>query len=257
MTTLLRLSQGGRWATEAQRSYMRPLLIWFTRGQGRFTLAGTTLGFGPHNAVFVPGGTMHGFSMMGQVLGTAVFFPTDLAKEFPEEPLHLRLRDGFQQAELTMLVDALERENTQDRTGASRAMRHWGGLIAVWLDRHSHLAEKEIEPTAAQRLASAYASLVERDFHKGVGVSHFAEQLGVTPTHLSRACRESSGKNASRLLTDRLHFEARRMLVETDLPIRDVASRLGFNSAAYFSRAFQHEAGTSPSAFRRLSKGAT
>ena len=251
MTSLLRMTEGGRWATEAQRSYMRPLLIWFTRGQGRFTIAGTTLGFGPHNAVFVPSGTMHGFSMMGQVLGTAMFFPSDLAQEFPEEPMHLRMRDGFQQAELTMLVDALERESSQDRPGSHQAMRHYSGLIAVWLDRHSHLAEKDIEPTAAQRLASAYAALVERDFYKGVGVAHFAEQLGVTPTHLSRACRESAGKNASRLLTDRLHFEARRMLTETDLPVREVADRLGFNSAAYFSRAFHTESGTSPSAFRR------
>ena len=249
--SLMRLAQGGRWRTEAQRSYVRPLLLWFTRGQGRISMAGQTRGYGAHNAIFLPGGTMHGFDMLGQVLGTAVFFPEELASEFPDEPMHLRLRDGFLQAELTGLVDALEREATQDRPGAARAMLHYGGLIGVWLERHADLADQAQEPSAAQRLTTAFTALVERDFRSGAGVSHYAEKLGVTPTHLTRACRACSGKAASHLLADRVHYEARRLLSETDEPVKEVARRLGFNSAAYFTRAFQGHTGQSPTAFRR------
>ncbi len=250
VTSLMRLSQGGRWRTEAQRSYVRPLLIWFTRGQGRFTAAGNTRGYGPHNAIFVPGGTMHGFDMLGQVLGTAIFFPETLTDELPDEPMHLRLRDGFLQAELTALVDALEREATQQKPGAERAMLHYGGLIAVWLERHAGMSERALEPNAGQRLATAFAALVERDFRNGKGVSHYAEKLGVTPTHLTRACKQSNGKSASRFLSDRIHYEARRLLSETDMPVKDISCRLGFTSAAYFSRAFSTATGKSPSAFR-------
>lgn len=249
--SLARLAQGGRWRTTAQRSYVRPLLIWFTRGQGRITVAGHTRGFGPHNALFLPGGTMHGFDMFGQILGTAVFFPEDLASEFPDEPMHLRVRDGFLQAEMTHLIDALEREAAQERPGAARAMHHYGGLVAVWLDRHSDLADARPEPNASQRLATAFAALVDRDYRSGAGVSRYAELLGVTATHLTRACRENSGKSASRLLAERVHYEARRLLAETDLPVKEVAARLGFRSAAYFSRAFQSHTGQSPSGFRK------
>ena len=251
VVSLMRLAQGGRWRTTAQRSHLRPLLLWFTRGQGRITVSGTTRGFGPHNAVFLPGGTMHGFEMMGQVLGTAIFFPEGIAHEFPEEPMHLRIRDGFQQAELTQLVDALEREDAQAKPAAGRAMVNYAGLIAVWLERYSDLAETQAEPNASQRLATAFTALVERDFRTGQGVSYYAERLGVTPTHLSRVCRQSSGQNASRILADRVHYEARRLLAETDLPVKEIARRLGFRSAAYFSRAFQNETGSSPSGFRR------
>lgn len=250
VASLMRLSQGGRWRTEAQRSYVRPLLIWFTRGQGRFTVAGQTRGYGPHNAIFVPGSTMHGFDMLGQVLGTAIFFPEELKSELPDEPMHLRLRDGFLQAELTALVDALEREATQNKPGADRAMLHYGGLIAVWLERHADLSDPALEPNAAQRLTNAFAALVEREFRSGKGVSHYAERLGVTPTHLTRACRQSNGKSASRFLADRVHYEACRLLTETDMPVKDIADRLGFGSAAYFSRTFSNAAGRSPSAFR-------
>ena len=253
VVSLLRLAHGGRWRTEAQRSYTRPVLLWFTRGQGRVTVAGHTRGYGPHNAIFLPGGTMHAFDMLGQVLGTAIFFPVELAGEMPDEPVHLRLRDGFLQAELTSLIDALEREANQDRPGAARAMLHYGGLIAVWLERHADLAESEIRPNAAQRLTTAFTALVERDFRTGTGVGTYAERLGVTPTHLTRACRESSGKSASRLLADRVHYEARRLLSETDLPVKEIAARLGFASAAYFSRAFHNHTGQSPTGFRRAS----
>lgn len=250
MESLARLAMGGRWRTEAQRSHVRGCLLWFTRGQGRITVNGSTRGFGPHNAIYIPGGTMHGFSLMGQVSGTAIWFPEAVAGDFPDEPLHMRIRDGYLQAELTGLIDALEREALGDRAGAARAMAHYGGLIAVWLERHADLAEEPAAPNANQRLATAYTALVERHFRTGEGVAHYAERLGVTPTHLTRACRAASGKSASRLLADRVHYEARRMLAETDLPVKDVASRLGFRSAAYFSRAFQNEAGQSPSSFR-------
>jgi len=41
------------------------------------------------------------------------------------------------------------------------------------------------------------------------------------------------------------------MLAETKIPVGRIAAELGFNSAAYFTRAFQHLTGRSPSAFRR------
>jgi hypothetical protein len=65
MTSLARMAQGGKWRVEAMRSYSRPFLLWFTRGQGRITVNGVTRGYGPHNAVFIPAGTMHGFDMVG------------------------------------------------------------------------------------------------------------------------------------------------------------------------------------------------
>lgn len=251
VTSMMRLAKGGAWRTEAQRCHVRPLLLWFTRGQGRITVAGATRGFGPHNAVFIPGGTMHGFSMMGQVLGAAILFPETLASDLPDEPLHLRLRDGIHQAELTRLVDEMERESTGDRPASKRALLHWGGLVSVWLERHADLAEDLPAVSAPQKLFSAYTAMIERKFQSGLGVSGYAEQLGITPTHLNRVCRQSAGKCASRLLSERVHYEARRLLTESEIPVKDIARRLGFNSAAYFSRAFLNETGMSPTQYRR------
>jgi len=249
---LPRFAQGGRWRVEAMRSYSQPLLIWFTKGQGRITVAGSTRGFGAHNAIFLPAGTMHGFEMSGQVFGTLVYFPNDADLGLPAEPQHLRFRNAQFQTELTQLIDNLHREAERDMPGRDRAVRLHGGLLAVWLDRQvAAQPEAESRPSKARRLTAAFTALVERDFRTGKSVNDYAAELGVTPTHLSRVCNAACGRPASALVADRVHYEARRLLAETRTPVKDIARDLGFNSAAYFTRSFLKKTGKTPSAFRK------
>lgn len=254
LVSLAQLSRDGAWRTEAMRSYERPVLVWFTRGQGRFTAAGRTVGFGAHNIFVMPAGTMHGFSMTGPTLGYLVFLPSDL--DWPKEPMHLRLTDAKMQREMTTLIEDLRREAEDAALDYQSALFHRAGLLSVWLGRTiARLLEAEERPRrrterAGDRLAAAYSLLVERDFRKPVGVQHFAEELGVTPTHLTRVCRQTAGRPALDILNDRRHFEARRLLRDTKMKIADVARASGFSSAAYFTRAFRAQTGQSPSEFR-------
>jgi len=249
VVSIPRLAQGGRWRVEAMRALSEPVLLWFTRGQGRITVAGLTRGYGGHNAVFIPAGTMHGFEAGPGVLGSAVFFGRTPAHPLPARPLHLRLRDAARQAEFTALLDSLRAETESSRPGRERAAALYLGLIGVWLERNA--AQADAAPAdAARRLAQRFTDLIEAEFRTGAGVAAFAERLGVTPTHLTRVCRQTCGRSALGLLHDRRLFEARRLLHDTRLPVKDVASSLGFTSAAYFTRAFQHATGQTPSDFR-------
>lgn len=255
--SVARLVQGGRWRTEAMRSYDRPVLLWITRGQGRLTIAGRPCGYGPHNLVFLPPRTQHGFSTMGPVLGSLVFLPNDPHFDWPGEPLHLRLNDVQRQRELTAMIDSMAREQDSACERSNMALYHHAGLMSVWISRTADELLKQQAPspgtrtdTAAHRLAEAFTSLVERDFRKPEGVQHYARLLGVTPTHLSRVCRKIAGVPALDILTDRRHFEARRLLKDSRMSVSDVARQSGFASAQYFTRAFRARAGKSPSEFR-------
>jgi len=254
---LARLAHGGRWRVEAMRSYSRPVLLWFTRGSGRITMNGSTRGYGAHNALFLPPGTMHGFDMLGQVLGFAVFLPQDPSLDWPEEPLHIRCREGRMQAELTGLIEQLERAAHTDDGETSAELYHLSGLVSVWLKRRASEATLDTgrRERAADRLAAAYTALVERDFRLPKGVADYAADLGVTPTHLSRACRATCARSALALLIDRRLYEARRLLRDTTQPVQTIAKATGFGSPAYFSRAFRSEIGTSPTEFRNARVG--
>jgi AraC-like DNA-binding protein len=252
LVPVTRLANGGRWRVEAMRAYSEPLLLWFTRGQGRITVGGITRGYGAHNAIFIPAGMMHGFELGAQSAGTVLFFGRDHGLELPEDPLHLRIREVGPQAELSAIVENILRESESDRAGHDKAARHHLGLLSVWLERQADTSSDETpRPDASRRLARAYADLLEKEFRTGKSVSEFARDLGVTATHLTRVCNRTCGRSASDLLHDRVIFEARLMLAETRTPIQKVAQTLGFTSPAYFTRAFQHRTGKTPSAFRK------
>lgn len=249
---MTRLVQGGRWRVEAMRAQTEACLLWFTRGQGRITLGGVTRGYGAHNALFIPAGAMHSFEIGAQTSGLAVFFGQDSRVPLPEAPLHMRIREAGSQAELSALIDAAGRELDSERPGSLRAAELHLGLIGVWLERQSAILENEIRPKdAARRLAARYAAALETGFRSGSGVADYAEGLGVTPTHLTRACRATSGRSASEILQDRRLYEARRLLIETRAPVKEISETLGFTSAAYFTRAFHQKTGKTPSEFRK------
>ncbi len=252
------MARGGRWRTEAMRSYSRPVLIWFTKGQGRVTINGLRRGYGPHNAIFLPAGTMHGFDMLGQVFGHIVFFSRDPGLHLPEAPAHIRIRDGRKQAEPTGLIDQIANETKYPPAERSRALPLLAGLLGVWLQRNLDESDADgTDASASTRLSAAYAALVERHYRSPRGVSDYAAELGVTPTHLSRVCNQLLGRPASDILADRREYEARKLLRDTNIPVKTVAKELGYGSPAYFTRVFLKRAGMTPTAFRKDKSAAT
>lgn len=255
VTPISRLTQGGKWRAEGPRAWGEPVLYWITRGQGRVTVEDTLQGYGPHNAIFLPAGTMHDVEATMPLFGSAVFFGRESGLRLPLEFVHLRIREVQAQTELNNLIDQLVRELDGLRPAKDRAARAWLELIGVWLERHAEGVATGTDaprPDAARKLTARYTALLEREFRSGRGVADFAHDLGVTPTQLSRVCRVASGRTAHDILQDRLIDEARRLLSETSMPVGQVARELGFSSPAYFTRAFHQHTGKSPAAFRRF-----
>jgi AraC family transcriptional activator of pobA len=247
-----RLAAGGRWRVEAMRTLSEPCFLWFTKGQGRITIAGVTRGYTSHNAIFIPAGVMHGFEVGPQVFGSAVFFGRDTTVTLPEHTQHLRIREVHAQQEVNLVLDMIQRENESETPAHDRATRHYLGLLGVWLERQAVRAAGDAPPLdAARKLVARYTKLMENEFRKGLGVGDIAASLGVTPTHLTRCCRQTCGLSAIEILQDRRIFEARKLLSETDMPVGAIGGSIGFASPAYFTRAFQNQTGLSPTAFRR------
>jgi len=248
-------AQTGRWRTEAMRSHASPRLLFIAKGQGRITIAGLTSGYGPNNLIYIPAGTMYGYEVGPTVFGQMLTIPRAMAAEWPEEPTHLRLRDVTAQKELAGLFDNLERELQSGKSGHSRAAHYHLGIMSVFFERMQSSqpveADRDRSKTASARLVAAYSDLVERDFRSKTAISGYAAALGVTPTHLTRCCRQTCGRSALAIPNDRVLYEARVMLRESRTPVQEIAKSLGFASPAYFTRSFQQATGLTPTGFRR------
>jgi len=248
---LTQLTRGPRWRVEAARSYAADQLLWVTRAQGRIFLAGRMAGFGAQSAIFIPADTMHAFELGPTLYGVAAFLGPGHGVSLPDRPLQLRVRDSRRQSELSAILDALQREIEDEEPGRDRALAAQAALLGVWLERRrpEEFAGSARE-SRSQMLARRFAALVEERFTSDWSVADYAAALNVTPTHLTRVCREAAGRTASELLTARKIAEARRLLADTRLPVKEIAAGLGFGSAAYFTRCFQARTGAAPTEFR-------
>lgn len=252
------LAADGAWQLELAHDRPEHLLIWVTRGQGRVLLNGARRGFGTHNAIFIPARHLMSLELGRQTLGMALSLPDDGEVTLPETAQHLRVMDNAEQNKLTLILDALNREQADCQPLWRSAMRVHAELASIWMRRligdPDHPAPR---PTAAQRLMRLYCKRVVERLGQGETMAEHAAAMNVTPTHLTRVCKAETGKTAAALLTDRQLHAARQLLTRTDVPIRDIARHLGFASAAYFTRFIRQHCDAAPSELRRKSSKKT
>ena len=251
--TLAQWAGPARWQSELPHSRDTHAFVWITRGQGRCLLEGVRRGVGVHNALVIPAGTLLSTDLGKQGFGIVCTIPPDGGIPFPDTVQHLRLRDAQAQAELTTILETMQREDNMHRAFLDEAMTAHATLLSVWLRRMMIAQEPERgpRPPAAERLVRAYAALIERDYASGRPMADYARALGVTPTHLTRTCRHCAGLSASQLLTQRSLHAARCLLEQTDHPFNRIAAMLGFRSAAYFSRFVLRHTGLTPTGLRK------
>lgn len=85
-------------------------------------------------------------------------------------------------------------------------------------------------------------------------IAFYASQLNVSTTYLSRIVRQVSGRTVNDHIAHMLITEIRRMLDCTDMPIKQIADRMGFADQASFGKFFRKQLGVSPSIYRRNNK---
>lgn len=105
-------------------------------------------------------------------------------------------------------------------------------------------------PTRSEKLLHDFLDLACRDYKCHRRVSYYAERLSVTPRHLTTVVRLASGKSASRWIEEYTALEARILLRNTDLTVKEIAFELQFNDQSLFSKYFKRVTGVSPERYR-------
>jgi transcriptional regulator GlxA family with amidase domain len=82
-----------------------------------------------------------------------------------------------------------------------------------------------------------------------------ARKLGMAESTLRRRFREATGVPPHEYVLQARVNEARRLLGETDHPIKRVAQQLGYRDVYFFSRQFRQFAGVPPALYRKSRQG--
>lgn len=99
-------------------------------------------------------------------------------------------------------------------------------------------------------LVREYNFLVEQHFRIKHSVKEYAELLYKSPKTLSNIFTKLGAKTPLQYIQERIMLEARRLLYYSEMPVKEIAFDLGFDSIQTFSRFFKKREGMSPSEYK-------
>lgn len=150
------------------------------------------------------------------------------------------------------LVDELTELGTELRR------RHKGYLLAVRahltliLVRVVRLTEQAPPRHDHDPLLAAVFDAIEDRYNQSISLTQIAGTVSMSTGHLNNLVKRHTGRTVVQWITERRMREARRLLADTDLHIADVAVRVGYHDAGYFTRRFRTHHDVTPRTWRSL-----
>jgi transcriptional regulator GlxA family with amidase domain len=188
--------------------------------------------------------------------GRGPLYPPDA----PTRRMHHVTDIAFFDACMRRVINLHSLSRTAKTSQARTLLKQAGCLLKVLL--------MELESDALVRTAQepSVGLRHRRKIHECVGkiledpaasssVAALARACGVSVDHFSRLFHRLIGATPKAFMLDARLRKARELLRESDLPVKDIAARMGYSDVFFFSRQFRLKIGQSPAAFRRHRAG--
>lgn len=92
---------------------------------------------------------------------------------------------------------------------------------------------------------------LEHHYTEDISIEAAAESMGISPFYFSRLFRTSFDKTFLEYLTAYRVERAGQLLASTDIPVREIAPRVGYADSNYFSKVFKRQTGQTPTEYRQ------
>ncbi len=136
-----------------------------------------------------------------------------------------------------------------------------GQAVSTQADRADRLCEQIIlnallpeRTEMANREEDVFREMqnfIHQGFDPNLTLDELARQFHMSPQTFRRRCYELHQMSPVRFFTCLRIEEGGRLLFETSLSVAEIARKVGFQDARYFSRRFHEEMGKTPTAFRK------
>ncbi len=240
-------------------------IVLFTRGGGRHSIDFQQFDVAPHQVYYMAPGQIHTWDFDENADGYLVNFNESFFTSFCHNPHFVRdfpLFSSISGSSVNTLdmsccgeVEATFAQMLEefDKKDADFKMDILRGMLSIILVRLSRVVPRSFNEGVSKHnlvLMRQFEILIEQHFRDKRLPKEYAELMFVTPNHLNALTNSVVGKSAGELIRDRILLEAKRLLVNSDLMISQIAETLNFEDNAYFTRFFKKYLGVTPEAFR-------
>lgn len=147
------------------------------------------------------------------------------------------------------VIDSIEAELAGRQEGYRQAALALLTLLLIDIARLAVDVVGDLRRSGEPLLAEVF-TVIDRRLGEPLSLRDVARELGITPGHLTTVVRRRTGRTVQEWIIERRMAEARSLLSDTELPVGEIARRIGMSDPGYFSRMFRRTHGTSPREWR-------
>lgn len=207
----------------------------------------------PHRAVNAAGAEFWGLSLCGPCLpraqATHLLAPFDRVRAGAAAVVHVPRR---RRAYLSRLFRELQAEVSRS-TKTAEDVRH--SLLTLIVHEVEQATTGTPQDVPASGVVADALRVIERQCLGPLPLADIAAAVGRSPAHLTTMLRRATGRTAGEWITTFRMAQARHLLLHADLPVDEVAARVGYGDVTHFIRTFRKAHGATPAAWRHQAKG--
>ena len=151
----------------------------------------------------------------------------------------------------------LRDEMRSDSAGGAFLAESLGRSLVVYLLRfHARLHAQSKEPVCelcgglSDRALRRVRELVRENLASALSLDELAQSAGVSRFHFARSFKKSTGVTPHQFVLSQRVERAKQLLLEGDLPLREIAQSTGFADQSHLTRQFRRLTGATPRAFQ-------
>jgi AraC-like DNA-binding protein len=153
--------------------------------------------------------------------------------------------------DLKQCISIINRRLDSEQPSIGQSIVHT--LLLSYIGMVAEIYQKGYPVSINNRLATITArfkSLLSANYQSLKRPSEYASLLNLSPAYLNEAIKKTAGLSVGDCIRNEIVLQAKRLLFYTGLSVKEIASSLGYDDYAYFTRLFTKSAGVSPTQFK-------
>jgi len=239
-------------------------MVLFTSGKGTHTIDFDRFEVQPFQVYCMIPGQVHSWHFTTAVNGYVVNFPDHFFRDFLFNQYYLERFPFFSgvSAESVFTLPVVLRKKVPELFEDLIASASGPGvspdmsrvlLLQILLLISSERTEHPLKSVPEQKkvLLHNLRRLIDTHYKSIRLPKEYADLLYITPNHLNALCKDLLGQTAGELIRNRVLLEAKRLLINANKSVTEIAYELNFQDNAYFTRFFKKYEGLTPDEFRK------
>jgi len=236
-------------------------LYYLESGRVRYFIDNEIFLLEPGDMIFVPKNTFHktDYSNIKNVERSLFTFDDDELGEDNQKHIDklkknkfIRIKTG-KRHELQNIIHQIEKENTKKDNQYLKMQKLYFEQLLILISRHS-VDKEEIKINKSHALAQDISKYITENYNGDLSLYSISKKFSMSESHLSRFFKAATGMGLSEYINISRITAAEKMLLNSQMPITQIATECGFNDSNYFAAVFKKFKGITPKKYALINK---